>query len=59
MKYCKNCAHAIFDQIFGDYKCDITQASVNTHFTVDCPDHEAGNPTISKDFPENYVGEDE
>lgn len=51
MKYCKNCAHAIFDQLFGDYKCDITQSSVQTHFTVDCPDYEKGEPTISKDMP--------
>lgn len=58
MKYCKNCTHAIFDQLWGSYKCGIKQTSVDTHFTVDCPDYEEGNPTISKDVPEGY-GEDE
>lgn len=58
MKYCKNCANAIFDQVFGDYKCSITQVSVDPDSVVDCEDHANGNPTVSKDLPENYIEEE-
>lgn len=59
MKYCKNCTNALFNKLFGEYKCDITHVSVNSHFTKDCPDYEKGNPTVSKDLPENYIEEEE
>lgn len=59
MKYCKNCANAIFDQVFGSYKCGVSQVSVDMGYVIDCRDYEKGNPTVSKDFPEGYVEEED
>lgn len=57
MKYCKNCANAIFDPVWGEFKCSIKQHVMYTD-SVDCDDYETGKPSISKETPEGY-GEDE
>ena len=57
MTYCKNCANAIFDPVFGDFKCSKSEVVVYES-VVDCADYEKGNPIISKETPEGY-GEDE
>ena len=57
MKYCKNCTNAIFDPVWGVFKCSISEVAIYND-TTDCADYEAGKPSISKETPEGY-GEDE
>lgn len=42
MNLCKTCSNAIFDPVWGEYKCSIKH--VYTSESVDCPDYKKGNP---------------
>lgn len=57
MKYCKNCAHAIFTPVWGVFKCSISEVAIYND-TTDCADYEAGKPSISKETPEGYEEEE-
>ena len=48
MKNCKTCGNAIFDAVFGDYKCGISKATVRTPLNVKCKDYKEGKPKDSK-----------
>ena len=41
MTDCKNCAHSIFDPLWGEYKCKVNLVRYMLgHKPVDCPDYE-------------------
>lgn len=45
---CKTCKHAIFDPLWGDYKCSKTQRRVtDDEFRNGCDEYEKGVPTDS------------
>lgn len=52
MKNCTTCGNAIFDTVFGDYKCSISKAYVRTPLNVRCEDYKEGKPVDSKDMHE-------
>lgn len=58
MIYCKNCSNAIFDPVFGEYKCSITQTVVYEISLISCDNYEKGIPETSKETPDGY-GDDE
>ena len=40
MNDCKNCANAVFDEVFGEYKCKIYQRRIrNVDKYIDCKSH--------------------
>lgn len=47
-KDCTCCKHAIFNEMWGEYKCKIVQHKV-VPVIVACSSYEKGEPTISKD----------
>ena len=47
MKNCKNCANAMYDERWGDYKCSI-DGFYRYKMPEGCPDHKEGEPGISK-----------
>ena len=55
---CKNCNNAIFDPVFGEYKCRISERVNQNTILVACSHYEAGTPETSKETPDGY-GEDE
>lgn len=53
MNNCKNCANALFDKLWGDYKCKLDglfryDLSELLGPAENCPDHKEGEPGISK-----------
>lgn len=41
MNSCKNCANAIFDEVWGEYKCKVYERYIrNCKKHVDCENHE-------------------
>ena len=51
-KACKECKHAIFDEIWGEYKCEILKHKIYHPIAVDeCLYFEKGNPQKSKFKP--------
>lgn len=45
MKNCTNCKHAIFDEIWGEYKCVVYKHTVEQPYDVEpCCEHEKGIP---------------
>lgn len=48
MKNCSNCANAVFDPLWGDYKCKVYEVIVAAEQKLDCPDHKPGTPTEGK-----------
>jgi hypothetical protein len=57
MDDCRNCTNAIFDEIWGEYKCKIDK---KRHYldgkatNTKCGYHKKGTPAISKNVPENW-----
>lgn len=50
MKNCRNCADAIFDPVWGEYKCGEGkyQTRVSPDENINCRYHKPGKPTESK-----------
>lgn len=45
MKNCTNCKYAIFDEIWGEYKCVVYEHTVEQPYDVEpCSEHEKGIP---------------
>lgn len=49
MSNCVNCGNAIFDEIWGDYKCSIYKRHVYDHEIVGCKHYNKGEPKRTKD----------
>lgn len=47
MNNCKNCANALYDELWGDYKCSL-DGLFRYGLPKECPDHKEGEPGISK-----------
>ena len=54
MSNCTNCGNAIFDEIWGDYKCSVYKRAVSTNEHVGCKQYQEGTPKTSKNV---YHGE--
>ncbi len=52
MKNCTTCGNAIFDTIFGEYKCSISKTTVRTPLNIDCGNYKEGKPVDSKNTHE-------
>lgn len=48
MNNCKNCAKAVFDPVWGDYKCLKHEVVVQPDQRIDCEFYEKGTPALSK-----------
>lgn len=48
MANCAKCGNAIFDPLWGDFKCSIRQHVVYNHKNVECDDYKEGEPTETK-----------
>jgi hypothetical protein len=48
MNNCKNCANAVFDTLWGDYKCKEYQVIVHPDQKIDCELYKKGNPAEGK-----------
>lgn len=49
MANCKNCKHAIFDEVWGDYKCKINYLVIYDPKDVEhCVYYDKGKPAISE-----------
>lgn len=49
MDKCASCEYAVFDEIFGEYKCKVRQMRVYKPSTNMCEWYKKGTPTKSKD----------
>lgn len=53
MNNCSTCKHALFNPVWGEYKCSKTGLVVYDISTNEnCKDYEKGEPGMSKDIPE-------
>lgn len=50
MNPCKTCEHAVFDPLWGEYKCTVKEHYIYGDIEHECPDHKEGTPAISKDI---------
>lgn len=49
MDSCKNCANAIFDEVWGEYKCKVHKHRIHdVDKYLDCPHHEKSKSTEGK-----------
>lgn len=48
MNSCKTCEKAIFDEIWGDYKCKVDEIIHDPDKKMDCENYKPGSPTMSK-----------
>lgn len=49
MKNCETCANAIFDEVWGEYKCIVLGHVIDDlDEIVDCSAHKKGKPKISE-----------
>lgn len=56
-KNCTTCANAIFDKLWGEYKCKLYQHRIyNSDVIMSCVDYKKGTPAESK---KNEEDEDE
>jgi hypothetical protein len=55
MDDCRNCTNAIYDEVWGEYKCKINKkrhALLAKIANAKCGHHKKGTPAISKNVPE-------
>lgn len=52
MASCAECKNALFDKIWGEYKCTITQHTIYQSNNVDCGTYKKGEPEEAKDVTE-------
>ena len=49
MDSCKNCANAIFDEVWGEYKCKVRNIRIyDVDEQITCPDHKKSKSTEEK-----------
>jgi len=50
---CQNCKNALFNELWGEYKCKLKQIVINILEDL-CPDFVEGTPEVSKEdrYPE-------
>lgn len=49
MDNCANCEHAIFDETWGEYKCEVFERRVYILLdSSECPEYKKGQPKVSK-----------
>lgn len=54
MKNCTNCKHAIFDEIWGEYKCTVYERTIEQPYDVEpCCKHIKGVPKNLEDREED------
>ena len=46
---CKTCKNAIFDPVWGEYKCSVLQRRVRSEPVTNCRFYKKGKPAISKE----------
>lgn len=52
---CETCAHALFDKLYGEYKCSKSQLIVYDPANAeDCLEYKEGAPKTSKQHEEEY-----
>lgn len=44
---CPTCGHAIFDALWGVYKCDVKTRAVDDNIDDPCKDYKEGKPRAS------------
>lgn len=49
---CKTCKNAIFDPVWGEYKCSVLQRRVRSEPVTNCRFYKKGKPAISKEEEE-------
>lgn len=50
MDNCKTCEHAIFDPVWGEYKCSVRQTTIPILLdSAECKSYKKGTPAISKE----------
>ena len=49
---CTQCENAIYDSIWGEYKCSVYKRSVVLSEIANCEEYKKGTPRESKDFPD-------
>lgn len=50
LKFCPNCANAVFDMVWGGYKCTVFQHAIfSVDDYIDCLKWKGGVPKKSKD----------
>lgn len=49
MPNCTNCSNAIFDTVWGEYKCSIYKRTVYNHEVIGCKYYNEGQPKESID----------
>lgn len=53
MKNCQTCRRAVFDPVFGEYKCSVKKIIIyNLAEKEGCPDYKEGTPMESKKLRE-------
>lgn len=50
---CETCSNAIFDSLFGEYKCTLKQIKIYKDF--DCKDYKNGEPKETLNFREDRI----
>ena len=49
MNSCKNCTNAIFDEVWGEYKCKVHEHRIrDVDKYLDCPKHESNKKEENK-----------
>ena len=48
MNHCKTCKNAIFDPLWGDFKCEIHKVIIHPDQKLDCEHYKEGTPKKSK-----------
>lgn len=48
MANCNTCGNAIFDELWGDFKCSVYKHTVYSYRHEDCKDYKEGTPKPSK-----------
>ena len=53
-KKCETCLKAIFDPLWGDFKCSVTKVrATDEQLKNGCDEYKKGKPEISKGIDEN------
>lgn len=52
---CSNCEKAIFDAVWGEYKCSVYERLATKMEIVNCKAYKKGSPKQSKNTREHYL----
>ena len=50
---CSECENALFDSVYGEFKCSIKQIVMRNIEVADCEHYNKGKPGISKNIKES------